>query len=151
MKKGKSPGAKVTSRPVPEVGQPHEPVKKASQRRSTRSARDIALLDQMLFSHVRKGDASRLSHAVARGADVNVQDRHRMTPLHHAAALGERACVRVLVNSRRCDYLARDSQGRYAFELAIEWARDHAVGRLLAKKQAQQAAEQDVPAYVPRS
>lgn len=85
-----------------------------------------------------------------RHINVNTQDEDGMTPLHHAAALGARPCIRLLVNSGRCDYLIRDNQGRYAFELAIEWARDYAVGRLLAKKQAQQAAAQGVPAYVPR-
>ena len=48
------------------------------------------------------------------------------------------------------DYLLRDNRGRYAFELAIEWAHDYAVARLLAKKQAQQAATRGVPAFVPR-
>lgn len=87
---------------------------------------------------------------LAEGADVNVADDYGMTPLHHAAVRGARPCVRLLVASGRCDFLARDKQGRYAFELAIEWAKDFAIARLLMNKQAEQAAAQGVPAYVPR-
>lgn len=88
---------------------------------------------------------------IAEGADVNVPDHNGMTALHHAAARGARPCIRLLVASGKCDYLVRDGRGRYAFELAIEWARDYAVARLLMKKQMQQADRQGVPAYVPRA
>lgn len=81
------------------------------------------------------------------GTDVNFQDEEGMTPLHHAAALGARPCIRLLVNSGRCNYLLRDKLGRYASDLAIEWARDYAVGRLLTKHQVRQACEQGVPAW----
>lgn len=105
-----------------------------------------------LFLAVRRLSAEQLARWLAQpGVKVNVRDEQGMTPLHHAAALGARPCIRLLVNSGMCDYLIRDNQGRYAFELAIEWARDYAVGRLLAKKQAQQAAAQGVPAYEPRT
>lgn len=106
--------------------------------------------DRELMLAIRIGDPTRTADAIKAGANVNLRDRHGMTPLHHAAA-GSRACVRVLVKTGECDYLARDAQGRYAFELAIEWARDVAVGRLLAKKQAQQAAARGEFAYIPRT
>lgn len=105
---------------------------------------------QLLLEKVRTFDVEATAILIEYGADVNVQDASGMTPLHHAAALGARPCIRLLVASGKCDFLARDRQGRYAFELAIEWARDHAVARLLMKKQAQQAATQGIPAYVPR-
>jgi len=105
-----------------------------------------------LFLAVQHLSAEQLAHWLAEpGVNVNVRDDSGMTPLHHAAARGARPCIRLLVGSGRCDYLIRDQQGRYAFELALEWARDYAVGRLLAKKQAQQAAAQGVAAYVPRA
>lgn len=91
-----------------------------------------------------------VDEALKQGANINIQDARGMTPLHHAAARGARPCIRVLVNHGGCDYLIRDNDGRYAFELAIEWARDYAVSRLLLKKQIQQAAKQGVAAYVPR-
>lgn len=74
-----------------------------------------------------------------------------MTLLHHAAARGARPGIRLLVGSGKCDYPLTDNQGRYAFELAIEWARDYAVGTLLSKHQVRQAHERGVPAYVPRA
>jgi ankyrin repeat protein len=79
--------------------------------------------------------------------NVNEQDETGMTALHYAALLGARHCVRVLVNSGKCDYLIKDNQGRYASDLALEWGRDHAVSVLLSKKQAQQAFEQGVPSW----
>lgn len=72
------------------------------------------------------------------GADVNNQDEQGMTPLHHAVLLGARPCIRVLVNSGLCDYTIRDHFGRCASDIAVEWTRDYAVGRLLSKKQAMQ-------------
>ncbi|MGO4809412.1 ankyrin repeat domain-containing protein [Cupriavidus sp. 2MCAB6] len=87
------------------------------------------------------------------GVDVNAQDREGMTALHHAVALGARPSIRLLVNSGRCDYLIKDNYGRYPSDIAIEWARDYAVGRLLSKKQAMQAylqsSQPDHPANGP--
>lgn len=100
---------------------------------------------------VRGGDPDALASALARGADPNEVDANGMNALHHAAALDARPCMRVLVASGKCDYLQRDDFGRYASELAIEWGQDYAVARLLSKKQAQQAAAQGVPAFVPRT
>ena len=104
-----------------------------------------------LIEWAKMGDADSLRAALAAGAAVNAQDDHGMTALHHAAAKGVRPCIRLLVATGQCDYLLRDNKGRYAFELAIEWARDYGVARLLMKKQAQQAHAQGVPAYVPRT
>ena len=99
---------------------------------------------------VRGRSAEWVAEALANGGDANEQDKNGMTPLHHAAALGARPCIRVLVASGQCDYLLRDRYGRYAYELAIEHARDFAVARLLMKKQRQQAHARGVPAYVTR-
>jgi ankyrin repeat protein len=115
------------------------------------SVTDPATLLAMLFDASLQGSAFGLKLCMDQGADVNAQDDEGMTPLHHVAAIGARPCIRLLVGSGRCDYLIRDGKGRYAFELAAEWARDYAVARLLASKQAQQAAAQGVPPYVPRT
>ncbi|MNH42075.1 hypothetical protein D3C79_1036940 [compost metagenome] len=65
-----------------------------------------------------------------------------MTALHYAAATGFRPCIRLLVNSGKCDYLIQDNKGRLASELAYEWGRDNAVGLLLQKKEVRQAYEE---------
>ncbi|KWT91734.1 MULTISPECIES: ankyrin repeat domain-containing protein [unclassified Variovorax] len=104
-----------------------------------------------LIEYAKVGDANSLRAALAAGAAVNAQDDRGMTALHHAAARGERPCIRLLIGTGQCDHLLRDNKGRYAFELAIQWARDYGVARLLMKKQAQQAHAQGVPAYVQRA
>ena len=93
--------------------------------------------------------AAEIPQVIAAGYDVNYRDDDGMTALHHAAASGARPCIRALVASGKCDYLIRDNEGRYASDLAIEWARDFAVARLLTKHQLRQAGERGVPAWVP--
>ncbi|MFZ3287777.1 MAG: ankyrin repeat domain-containing protein [Telluria sp.] len=100
-----------------------------------------------LFETMLSNGATFINSVLQDGTDINFQDEEGMTPLHHAAALGARPCIRLLVNSGKCDYLLQDNLGRYASDLAIEWARDYAVGRLLTKHQVRQAYEQGVPAW----
>lgn len=111
----------------------------------------ISDIDKELLNACKSFAAASAKEALDQGADVNAQDEHGMTALHHASVRGARPCIRLLVASGKCDYLRRDNFGRYPFELAIEWARDYAVARLLMKKQAQQAAAQSVQAYVPHT
>lgn len=96
-----------------------------------------------LFVAISQGAWDIASQLIKSGADVNIQDAEGRTPLHYAVALGARRCIRLLVNSGRCDYSIQDKQGRYASDIAIEWTRDYAVGRLLSKKQAMQAYIKD--------
>lgn len=105
------------------------------------------LASEYLIAHTKVGNADFIQDCIDKGADVNFQDKHGMTALHHAAARGARPCIRALVNSGLCDYLIKDNENRYAFEIAIEWAKDYAVGRLLAKKQKLQALKQGVSAW----
>ena len=103
--------------------------------------------NEFLIAQVKACNADLLQGLIDEGADVNYQDKNGMTVLHHAAARGARPCIRALVNSGQCDYLIKDNENRYSYEIAIEWAKDYAVGRLLAKKQKQQALKEAVPAY----
>lgn len=82
--------------------------------------------------------------ALSRGGDPNYQDADGMTALHHAAAVGSRAGIRVLVGSGKCDYLIPDNYGRFAAQLASEMSQDFAVARLLTKKRIAQARAQGV-------
>lgn len=107
-----------------------------------------AALDKAsFFNLVKEGRSKELAASVEKGVDVNQQDEEGMTALHHAAAYGARPCIRILVNSGRCDYLLKDNQGRYASELAFTYAQDYAVGILLVKKEAKQAREQGVKTW----
>lgn len=105
--------------------------------------------DEALIQAARRSSAPDTSAAIERGANVNTKDENGMTALHHAAARGARGCVRVLVNSGQCDFLARDKDGRYAADLAIEGSHEYGIARLLLKKQAEQAARTASPAYIP--
>lgn len=105
--------------------------------------------DQLLLEATIAGNTQDVARLVAAEADVNHRDENGMTPLHHAAASGERGCLRILVACGRCDYLIRDRLDRYASDIAIEWGRDYAVGRLLTKHQIRQARERGVPPALP--
>lgn len=102
-----------------------------------RSGRGMSLIDCVISGYAR----STKFHLENNETDVNYQDFHGMTALHYAAALGARQCLRVLVNSGKCNYLLKDNLGRYASELAFSCAKDYAVGVLLSKKQVKQAHE----------
>lgn len=101
-----------------------------------------------LINCVKRGYARNTKLKIEDGyEDVNEQDEFGMTALHYAAAFGARQCLRVLVNSGKCNYLLKDHRGRYASELAFSCGKDYAVGVLLSKKQIKQAYEQGVPAW----
>lgn len=102
--------------------------------------------DTLILAVLRR-DAHAARQLIKEGVDVNFRDSEGMTALHHAAAIRERPCLRLLVNCGRCDYLIKDNKERYASELAIEWGDDAGVGLLLAKKQAMQAYQRNVPAW----
>ena len=93
------------------------------------------------FQKVKAGDVREVELDLLLGIDVNARDKFGMTALHYAAAMGFRPCIRLLVNSGKCDYLIQDNKGRLASDLAYEWGRDNAVGLLLQKKEARQAYE----------
>ena len=105
---------------------------------SSSIAQILNAIKASLIDCAKAGDAPTMDLLIAVGAQVNEQDAQGMTALHHAAGLGARACVRVLVNSEQCDYLIRDKAGRTAAELALEWSADRAVSLLLSKKEARQ-------------
>ena len=96
-------------------------------------------LERELFEAVKTNSYQYTKAALKKGANPNFQDDEGMTALHHAAAMGARTSLRMLVSSGKCDYLIADKQGRYPSDLAIEWSRDFAVARLLTRKRMEQA------------
>lgn len=99
---------------------------------------------QEFIRNAKAGKVWDVERDLQRGIDVNAQDKFGMTALHHSAATGFRPCIRLLVNSGKCNYLLKDNKGRLASELAYEWGRDYAVGLLLQKKEAKQAYEESL-------
>ncbi|MNF96982.1 Ankyrin repeats (3 copies) [compost metagenome] len=99
---------------------------------------------QEFIRNAKAGKVWDVERDIQSGIDVNAQDKFGMTALHYAAATGFRPCIRLLVNSGRCNYLLKDNKGRLASELAYEWGRDYAVGLLLQKKEVRQENEQDI-------
>lgn len=100
--------------------------------------------EQEFIISVKEGKLWRTESAISLGINVNIQDKFGMTALHHAAAIGFRGGVRMLVNSGQCNYLIKDNKGRLASDLAYEWGRDYAVGLLLQKKEARQAYQESL-------
>ena len=98
-----------------------------------------------LIDAVKAADTSSVKFTVEEtDVNINYQDEDGMTALHDAAAYDALPCLRILVNSGKCNYLLRDKKGRSASELAFEYGKDYAVGRLLIMKEAQQAAKEGI-------
>ena len=94
------------------------------------------------------------SWADIKGAGYSVNSRDPVTNstfLHYAAAYGLRNFLRQLIQEDDLDYLAVDSSGRLASQLAFEISGDIALGRLLMKKEMQQAVATDVEIYGPEA
>lgn len=138
---------------VPEMPQTHREIfqsQHAQQPNDGRSWQTFAVPKLDIVTQIEEDSPGMLQTLLTWGDDPNVQDEEGMTALHHAAGLGNRACIRALVGAGTCDYLVRDNYGRYASDLAIEWARDYGMARLLSKKRRQQAFARGVAAYVAR-
>lgn len=102
-------------------------------------------LGEALLNAAQRGDAMSMEGIILAGASVNVQDKQTgATPLHFAAAYGARSALRVLLGTRRCDFLIRDKAGRLASEMAGLYASDPAVAKLLRLKERAQADSQGV-------
>lgn len=66
-----------------------------------------------------QGHTGAVTYLLDQGADPNARDREDMTPLHHAAKMGELDCAAVLAKNPQCDKLAQDIDGLTPYDRAI--------------------------------
>jgi ankyrin repeat protein len=91
-------------------------------------------------------DPERLEALAAQGAPINYHDPwNGATALHYVAAQGARPAFRVLLKTEKCDFLARDDEGRLVSEMAGAYGRDLVMERLLLMKEIKQARQTGVP------
>ena len=98
--------------------------------------------ERYLFGLIRGGSPDEFHQLLTDQIDVNATNSEGMTMLHLAAAYGGRPYVLSLLKTGRCNLSIRDQTGRYAYQLAIESARDYAMARLLMWQQVKQADAQ---------
>ena len=72
-----------------------------------------------------------------------------LTLLHLAAGYADRELFRLLLANADTDYTVQDGRGRFASTMAYVHGRDVAMGRLLVKKQGDQAREAGLILYGP--
>jgi ankyrin repeat protein len=91
-------------------------------------------------------DPQQLDALATQGAPVNYHDPwNGSTALHYVAAQGARPALRVLLKTGKCDFLARDHEGRLVSEMAGAHGRDLVMERLLLMKEIRQARQTGVP------
>lgn len=107
---------------------------------------------QILIDCVKEAVAIDPALFFAQELDVNWRDLETgLTLLHLAAGYGDRDLFRHLLKHPDTDYLVEDREGRFPSTLAFVIAKDGAMGRLLVKKQGDQAREMGLVAYGPNA
>jgi ankyrin repeat protein len=79
-----------------------------------------AQAEKLIYSAACEGDVARVVSYLDQGADVNVKDPHRRTPLHGAAKNGRHDVIQVLLD-RGANINARKFYGRTALMLASSY------------------------------
>jgi uncharacterized protein len=83
----------------------------------TEAPRELSETDKLLIQSAYDGELSTVESLVAKGADVNLADKKKRTPLIFAAANGHVAVVEFLLE-KGADINARDSDGQSALMYA---------------------------------
>lgn len=105
-----------------------------------RGKRMKAALVSSFYRAAEQGDATAIHAFLLAGFDPNEKRaKSQDTVLHIAATRNARDVARVLIESRKCDYLLRDGQGRLASEKAYLFGNNPALARLLGIKERDQA------------
>lgn len=127
-------------------GDDNIPVEQASRiRRPVRPPADESDIDLNFVLSASYGDLRQVKLLIDKGANVNFREPTTgATALHFAAALKAREMINWLVKQDGIDFLIKDKDGRLPSALAFEAADDPAIGRFLARKQAEQARERGI-------
>jgi ankyrin repeat protein len=89
----------------------------AGDAETTETPRELSETDKLLIKSAYDGDLSTVENVIAKGADVNLADKKKRTPLIFAAANGHVAIVEFLLE-KGADINARDSDGQSALMYA---------------------------------
>ena len=110
-----------------------------------RRDKTMNIMGRKFISAAESGNAKIVRCYIEEGFPANWQDPLTgATALHGAAGTRARACVRVLVESGRCDVLLRDKQDRLASEMAFLYGDDPAAARWLRVHERRQAAAKGI-------
>lgn len=93
------------------------PADDANDAEPAEAPRELSETDKLLIKSAYDGDLSTVKSVVAKGADVNLADKKKRTPLILAAANGHIAVVEFLLENG-ADINARDSDGQSALMYA---------------------------------
>ena len=78
------------------------------------------------------GDLEKVKNLIEKGADVNIKDHSKFTPLHETASCGKKDMVELLIN-KGADVNAKDISGNTALSWAVHHGYTDIVKMLLAK------------------
>jgi ankyrin repeat protein len=110
-----------------------------------KSGEDRAVVyGQLLVKAAKADDLPAMAVLILKGADVNVRDNVRMTPLHWTARNGSEEGSNLLISSGRCDYTLYDFFERYASDLAFEVGRNYDLSEKLFDLELEQAKERGI-------
>ncbi|MFC1520773.1 ankyrin repeat domain-containing protein [Elusimicrobiota bacterium] len=94
-----------------------------------------------LISAVHAGSPASVEVLLTGKTDTNLASSNNMTPLMHAARRGNVPIIKLLITIGKADMFLKNSKGKTALDLAVEWGRADA-SEFLAKAMAEKIAAQ---------
>lgn len=91
------------------------------------------LLETPLHLAAKSNNANAVTQLIAKGANINVKNKHGQTPLHIAVGLGNADLVDALLTNRPA-INAQNAKGETALELAASLQSEQIIGKLLEQK-----------------
>ena len=82
--------------------------------------RNAAPTQEVFIAQIKNGDLLRVACSLEAGRSASQPDKHGLTPLHHAAALGAEGSTALLTREPNPALWQRDQQGRLPLDLAAQ-------------------------------